>query len=158
MYISRSLSNNDLETICSFPQTAEELFYMSPKFQYPLNPDQIIKLLEGRYEPTVIVDTMTDNVVAYANLYDKSESRCWLGNVICSPAYRGKGAAEVLINTMIDKAKHKLGIKNLVLSCHNTNSRGLVFYDRLGFKPIGITVSIINERKFVTIQMQKELL
>ncbi|WP_235847542.1 GNAT family N-acetyltransferase [Paenibacillus tuaregi] len=142
MYSHRSLDHKDLETICSFPQTEEELSYVSPKFVYPLTPDQILNLLEGRFEPTVILDNRTNEVVAYANIYgyDAEEGCGWLGNVIVSPKYRGQGAARYLLDVMLDKAKNNLGCKMMQLACHNTNSRGLAFYTKYGFKPFDIEI------------------
>lgn len=42
MYFQRSLEICDLETISSFPQSQEELFFINPRFIYPLTPDQIL--------------------------------------------------------------------------------------------------------------------
>ncbi|WP_254790068.1 GNAT family N-acetyltransferase [Paenibacillus sp. OK003] len=129
--------NEDLKSISSFPQSKEELFYISPRFKYPLTPDQILKLLENRYEPTVIVDEESGQVVAYANLYDYKDDVCCLGNVIVSKDFRGKGAANYyLLKTMIMKAKSIYKVKHLLLSCHSTNSRGLAFYHKQGLNPL----------------------
>ncbi|MCD9025475.1 GNAT family N-acetyltransferase [Cohnella silvisoli] len=160
MLSHRTLSNADLETICSFPQNPEELFYMGPKFHYPLTPDQIVRVLENRFSPTVIINTSTMESIAYANLYDidDKESICWLGNVIVSPEYRNKGIAEFLINTMTHKAKNEYGISKMKLFCHNTNTRGLIFYCKYGFKPCGNKIIISQEnKKIVAIEMEKEL-
>lgn len=94
----------------------------------PITPEQIITMLTNRYEPTVVIEKASGQPVAYANLYDKSEDHCWLGNVIVSPDHRGKGAVEELLNAIVCKAKENHGMKKLFLSCHNTNSRGLAFY------------------------------
>jgi len=159
MYIHRSLENQDLETICNFPQSIEELFFVSPKFKYPLTPEQILELLKDRYEPTVVVDKSKNEVVAYANIYglDSTECSCWLGNVIVSHEYRGKGVAKYLLDNILDKAKHKLGMKKIQLSCHNTNSRGMAFYYKYGFKPVDIRITTLEENKIITIQMNKDL-
>ncbi|OPA75395.1 GNAT family N-acetyltransferase [Paenibacillus selenitireducens] len=155
MYSYRTLSNEDLEAICMFPQSVEELLYVSPKFKFPLSPNQIIELLENRVEPTVIVQEYTGDLIAYANLYGIEEDTCWLGNVIVSPKYRGCGTAEVLLNVMINKAKEKYGIKKLLLSCHNTNSRGLAFYYKNGFKPCDIRITKLeDDKKKIAIQME----
>lgn len=53
MYISRLLSKEDLLEICSFPQSTAELFFVSPRFRYPLTPDQILELLTNRFEPMI---------------------------------------------------------------------------------------------------------
>ncbi len=157
MYSHRPLSHADLETICTFPQSEEELFYVSPRFVYPLTPEQILELVANRFEPTVIVEDETGNAVAYANLYDKNADECWLGNVIVSPAHRGKGAAEVLINTMMHKAKHNQEIKILKLSCHNTNTRALAFYHKHHFKPYDLKTIHMKTKGIMTIQMKRQL-
>ncbi|MDI4646922.1 hypothetical protein [Cohnella hashimotonis] len=73
MYVQRVLESRDLDTICTFPQSEEELFYVSPRFVFPLTPEQILSLVEDRFEPTVIIDDATQEVVAYANVYKGEE-------------------------------------------------------------------------------------
>lgn len=158
MYFQRSLENRDLETISSFPESQEELFYISPKFNYPLTPDQILNLVKDRFEPTVIIDKSIHEAVAYANIYKDEEGSFWLGNVIVSPRFRGKGASQYLLNVMLDKAKSNLNIEVLKLACHSTNSRGLAFYSKHGFKPFDIKISSLKDKKFITIHMSKELI
>jgi hypothetical protein len=51
MLTYRQLAGEDLDTICTFPLNAEELFYVSPKFRYPLTPEQILQVLVGRVNP-----------------------------------------------------------------------------------------------------------
>lgn len=158
MYTHRSLIEGDLIEICAWPQTSEELLYVGPRFTYPLTPEQIITMLTNRFEPTVVIEQASGQPVAYANLYDKSDDHCWLGNVIVSPDHRGKGAAEVLLNTMICKAKENYGMKKLFLSCHNTNSRGLAFYYKHRFRPFDLRITKVeDDRRLTTIQMEKEL-
>ncbi|TBL78918.1 GNAT family N-acetyltransferase [Paenibacillus thalictri] len=159
MYAQRNLETRDLESICLMPQSEEELFYMSPRFVHPLTPEQILNIIKDRFEPTVIVVQKTDEVVAYANIYkdDSEESSFWLGNVIVSPSYRGKGAAQYLLDVMLDKAKLNLKIKEIRLACHNTNSRGLAFYSKYGFKPFDVKMTSTDAKKYITIHMIKEL-
>ncbi|WP_219836775.1 GNAT family N-acetyltransferase [Paenibacillus sp. R14(2021)] len=158
MFTHRSLMGEDLRWIASFPQSADELFYVSPRFHYPLTPDQIMKLLEYRRLPTVVIDAATGHTAGYANLYDCQETSCWLGNVIVSPRYRGQGAAEVLLKTMMHKAKSELHMQKLLLSCHQTNARGLAFYHKHGFKPYDMKrIPMENKRDVITIQMAIDL-
>lgn len=78
-----------------------------------------------------------------------------MGNVIVSPEHRGCGAAKVLLYVMKNKAKENYGITKLLLSCHNTNSRGLTFYYKYGFKPSDITITKLeDDKKMITIQME----
>lgn len=147
MYVYRSLEDKDLKVISAFPQSEEELKYISPRFNYPLTPNQIVDLLKDRLEATVIIEQATDEVIAYANIYgyDVEESTCWLGNVIVSLKYRGQGASVYLLNVMLEKAKHDLGVKTIRLACHNTNSRGLAFYSKYGFKTYNMKIT--NNRR-----------
>lgn len=68
MYTYRSLHQSDLETLCSFPQNEEELYFMFPKAVYPLTPEQITEAVKNRLEPTIILHN--NEVVSYANFYD----------------------------------------------------------------------------------------
>jgi len=122
MYQYRPLQSSDLETLCTFPQNEEELFFMFPKAKYPLTPDQIWEVARNRLEPTVIL--IDQEIVSYANFYDHDGEFCWLGNVIVSPDYRGKGVSQYLIGVMETIAKQKLKVKKLNLVCHNTNTKG----------------------------------
>jgi len=158
MYTYRPLLDDDLPVICSFPKTPEELLYISPRSKFPLTPEQVLNLLEDRYEPTVLIEETTGQVVGYANLYEETGGTLWLGNVIVAPSHRGRGAAQKLLQTMIAIARDKYGMKQIHLSCHNTNSRGLAFYHRLGFVPFDMRITTMDDhQKTITIQMRLNL-
>jgi len=156
----RGLTQADLETICSFPQSAEELFFVSPRAVYPLTPEQVWTTAQERQYPTVVYDADTSNLVAYANLYDWDEATgaCWLGNVITAPAYRGTGAGAYLLRVMEEQAA-SLGARTLKLYCLNPNTRALWFYLKHGFVLTGGYK--LNERgdgsKIVSLEMEKRL-
>ncbi|WP_235918278.1 GNAT family N-acetyltransferase [Paenibacillus lutrae] len=63
---------------------------MFPKGTYPLTSQQLEEEALRRKCPTVL--TCSGEIAGYANLYDSAENACWLGNVIVSPAFRGRGA------------------------------------------------------------------
>lgn len=158
MYAYRPLQDKDLPLICGFPQTPEELFYMSPTAKYPLTSEHIMDKLQDRFQPTVIVERATDQAVAYANLYDVKDETGWLGNVIVAPLHRGRGAAQALLQAMMVQARTIYGLRQLHLSCHNTNSRGLAFYYRLGFVPYDVSIRSLDDgRRMITIQMKRDL-
>lgn len=157
---SRALKKDDLNLICAFVRSAEEVFNVSPKFSYPLTAEQILKVLENRYSPTVIVSGDAAEPLAFANLYDKDEESqtIWLGNVIVSPEYRGIGVAAYLIQTMMDIARLEHGARTMRLYCHNTNTRAMLFYLRQGFTPCGSKVLVKPDGgKLVGIEMLKAL-
>lgn len=160
MLTYRKLVHNDLDMICAFPADEQELFCVSPKFSYPLTPEQMLQVLEGRFNPTVILHEDGGQPLAYANLYDKDEEQhtCWLGNVIVSPEHRGSGVASFLLESMIGQARYEHNIHTLKLFCHNTNTRALLFYCRHGFIPCGSKIFPgLNQDKIVGIEMFKRL-
>jgi ribosomal protein S18 acetylase RimI-like enzyme len=153
----RALENRDLAAICSFPSDQEELFYIGPKFAFPLTPEQILSMLDNRISPTVIVDAF-DLPLAYANLYDLNveSSTCWLGNVIVSPSSRGQGVAELLLKTMVGIAHEVHAVTTMKLYCHNTNTRALLFYGKHGFTPCGSKrITYTDGRSLVAIEMER---
>ncbi|GKU79184.1 GNAT family N-acetyltransferase [Paenibacillus sp. L3-i20] len=155
----RALANRDLETICTFPLNAQELFAFGPKFVFPLTPEQIQLRLEKRFSPTVIVKD-NDKPIAYANLYDinKIELSCYLGNVILSSPYRGQGISQYLLKIMMAKALEEHKLKKMKLFCHNTNTKALIFYSKNEFIPCGSKLMINQEgQKIVSIEMEREL-
>ncbi|MGM0885306.1 MAG: N-acetyltransferase family protein [Bacillota bacterium] len=138
MFTYRSLEPDDYPVISAFPQNELELFSMFPAGKYPLTPEQIAESAKTRWYPTVVLHE--NKVVGYANFYGLEETiKCFLGNVIIAPSYRGKGASAALINEMIRQAKEELRVGKLQLICHNTNIAGLLFYKKLGFKPFDLT-------------------
>jgi len=110
---------------------------MFPKASYPLTPEQIEASLKDRLEPTVVLHG--GEIAAYANLYGHDGDSCWLGNVIVAESHRGKGAARYLVETMEGLAKNRLGVRRLQLVCHNTNTRGILFYRKMGYRPFDIS-------------------
>lgn len=138
MFTYRSLEPDDYPVISEFPQNELELFSMFPSGKYPLTPEQIAESAKNRWYPTVVLHE--NKVIGYANFYGLEEKiKCFLGNVIVAPPYRGKGASTALINEMIRKAKEELKVGKLQLVCHNTNITGLLFYKKIGFKPFDLT-------------------
>lgn len=157
----RQLSINDASVICTFPQSADELFFVSPRLarlNYPPTAEQIWEVAQERHCATVVYDTDTMEIAAYANLYDwNADNRsCWIGNFVVSPHYRGKGAAAYLLEAMAKQARHKLDVRTIKLYCHNTNTRALLFYLKHGFVPCGSKVAEKPDRhKIVSIEMEK---
>src|SRR5690348_1832388 len=140
MYFCRPIETQDYPIICTFPQSVEELFFVYPQAIYPLSIDQLEATVKSRLNPTVVINE-EGLPVGFANLYNiEEEVGCSLGNVIVSPDYRGKGAAAFLIQTMIQIAKNEMKVPRLRLTTHNTNLLGLLFYNKVGFKPFDLGV------------------
>ncbi len=156
MFSHRPVTSDDFNVISEFPQDAKELFFMYPKGKYPITANQLEEVASNRINPTVI--THDRLVVGYCNLYDVSAEECWLGNVIIAPSYRGRGVGKYLIETMKVYAKTELKVSFFRLICHNINTKALLFYTKLGFKPFGL--KIINDHEgndIVGIKMEIEI-
>jgi RimJ/RimL family protein N-acetyltransferase len=136
-YTHRPARLEDLPILCPFPRNAVELYFMYPKASFPLTVDQLKINFDNRSDCTVFLSDET--VVAFANLYDiEPGKQCFLGNVIIDPAFRGKGVSTYLLETMAEIAVQHHRVKELHLTCFNTNTTGLLLYHRTGFSPYAL--------------------
>jgi len=132
----RSIEEEDIPIICSFPQSEKELFFLFPKASFPLTPLQLREAILQRSDGTVV--ELRGEVVAFANFYRWGTDGCFIGNVIVCPAARGQGVGRYLIERMISLAFSKHGAAEVTVSCFNENVAGLLFYPKLGFEPYAV--------------------
>ena len=133
----RPVDEKDIQVICSFPQSEDELFFLFPNAAFPLAPSQLQDAIAQRSDSTVV--EFGGEVVAFANFYRwEAGGCCSIGNVIVSPATRGRGVGHYLIEKMIGLAFSKHQATEVTVSCFNQNIAGLLLYPKLGFQPYGI--------------------
>ncbi len=133
----RPVAKNDIQLICSFPQSKDELFFLYPKATFPLAPSQLQDAIALRSDSTVV--ELGGEVVAFANFYRwETGGCCSIGNVIVSPAARERGVSRYLIEQMIGLAFSKHQAAEVTVSCFNQNVAGLLIYPKLGFQPYAI--------------------
>ena len=150
----RPVAENDIQLLCSFPQSEDELFFLFPKATFPLAPSQLQDAIAQRSDSTVV--ELGGEVVAFANFYRwETGGCCSIGNVVISPAARGRGVGRYLIEQMIGLAFSKHQATEVTVSCFNQNVAGLLLYPQLGFQPYaieerkdkkGIRVALIHMR------------
>lgn len=150
----RPVAEKDIQAICGFPQSEDELFFLFPKAEFPLAPSQLQESIAQRSNSTVV--ELDGNVVAFANFYRwETAGSCSIGNVIVSPLARGHGVGRYLIEQMIGLAFSKHQATEVTVSCFNQNVAGLLLYPQLGFQPYaieerkdkkGIPVALIHMR------------
>jgi Acetyltransferase (GNAT) family. len=153
----REVEPDDLASICKFPQDENELYFMYPKADFPLNVHQLQSSIKNRFDSTVI---LSENiVVGFANFYEvKMYQCCSIGNVIVNPLFRGKGVGLFLINTMESIAIKKYNAKEIHISCFNLNVTGLLLYNKLGYLPYEIEKRFDkNSLPIALIKMKKEI-
>lgn len=141
----RPYLKSDLQTICSFPQDEEELFYFYPKAVYPVTPEQLQRAIDQRSDSTVI--EYDGVVVGFANFYRWEGGICCIGNVVVAPWARGKGVAKYLIQTMLTLASSRHAATKVQIACFNQNTSGLLLYTKLGFEPVNIEVRQARDGK-----------
>lgn len=132
--LARPVRQQDLQQITQFIQSADELFFAYPKATYPLTTAQLSEAIQQRYHATVIE---CDGVLCgFANFYRvEPQGVCAVGNVMVAPQYRGRGVGRFLITTMIELAQTHYAARELLASCFNHNTVGLLVYPKLGFVP-----------------------
>jgi ribosomal protein S18 acetylase RimI-like enzyme len=133
----RPVAEKDIHVICGFPQSEDELFFLFPKSEFPLTPSQLQDAIAQRADSTVV--ELGGEVVAFANFYRwEAGGRCSIGNVVVSPAARGRGVGRYLIEQMSGLAFSKHQAAEVTVSCFNQNVAGLLLYPKLGFLPYAI--------------------
>ena len=133
----RPVAEKDIQLICGFPQSEDELFFLFPKAIFPLAASQLQEAIAQRSDSTVV--ELVGEVVAFANFYRwESGGCCSIGNVIVSPAARERGVAKYLIESLVHLAFSKHQATEVTVSCFNQNIAGLLLYPKLGFQPYDI--------------------
>jgi RimJ/RimL family protein N-acetyltransferase len=133
----RPVAEKDIQVLCGFPQSEDELFFLFPKATFPLSPAQLREAIAQRSDSTVI--ELGGETVAFANFYRwEVGGSCSIGNVVVSPAVRGCGVGRYLIKQMVAIAFLKHQAAEVTVSCFSPNVAGLLFYPRLGFQPYAV--------------------
>ena len=153
----REFTDNDYEEVLRLVQSFEDLFYMFPKADFPLTKEQLSRNVENRPDSTVVLNG--GEIVGFANFYEvEKEQYCSIGNVIVDSAFRGWNVGQYLIEAMERVAQQKYGVPEIHLSCFNTNTRGILLYDRLGYFPHkiekrldknGLPIALIHMKKIL---------
>ncbi|MBV6287033.1 GNAT family N-acetyltransferase [Pseudomonas aegrilactucae] len=151
----RPVRSDDIALICTFAQTAQELFYMFPKAQFPLTPEQLHAAIEQRSDSTVV--EYQGRVVGFANFYRcEHQGVCALGNVVVAPAARGLGVARYLVQALTALAFDRHSALEVQVSCFNDNTAGLLLYPQLGFVPFAIAErQAPDQRRVALVQMRR---
>lgn len=153
----RPIKITDIEEICRLPQNEEELFFMFPKADCPLSVEQLQTVVENRSDSTVIL--LDKEVVGFANFYEVKENNyCSIGNVIVCSNFRNKGIGKYLVETMESFALEKYNVREIHISCFNTNTKGILLYSKLGYIPYEVEERLGKDgRKVALIKMKREI-
>ena len=130
----RALQQADVEAVCSFPQSADELFFMLPGADYPLTPEQLLETAPGSHFPTVgLLDNRLAGYAAFVEVREKHY--CAIGSLVVHPHFRRKEVATHLVNTLVRTAVDQYAVRFVRLSCFSHNQAAYALCHKLGFRP-----------------------
>jgi len=133
----REATAEDFEKVVRLVPGSEELFLVYPMGTHPFTLDQLQALAEVRKELTVAV--VDGQVVGFANLYDlQAHHWAFIGNVVISGSFRGRGLGRKLVDHMVRVVFEKYRVPEARLSVFSENTPALLLYASLGFKPYDI--------------------
>ena len=144
----KAVEEHEIEIICGLPQNEYELYFMFPAAKWPLTVEQMSSAIKNRYDSTVI--TYDGEIAGFANFYEVAPNAyVSVGNVVVNPKFRKNGVGKYLIETMERIAKANYSVKEVRISCFNTNTRGLNFYHKLGYKPFDLEMKLNHKNEAV---------
>ena len=133
----REANSTDFQAICDLITTAEELFLVYPRGEYPFTVEQVETLAHVRSDLTVVEDNT--KIVGFANLHDVTPGKyAFIGNVVVAKESRGKGIGKRIIAHMIELIFTKYELDEARLAVVSRNTPALILYSRLNFKPYDI--------------------
>lgn len=150
MLTYRAVKHTDLAELARFPQNAAELYFCCPKANFPLTEEQLTTIIASRCCSTVV--EQQGQIAGFANFYQwQHRGCCKIGNVMVNPKLRQQGIARYLLSIMTLQAKNSFSAIELQVCCFNSNTIALLFYAKMGFKPIAIEERIDNNKQKVAL-------
>ena len=133
----RPLLAEDLRAVCNLIRDQEELFLLYPKGSFPLTVEQLGHMLDRRVEPTVL--SISGRIAGFAAFYRLRRTKSiFIGNVVVAPGLRGQGLGKKLVKHMCELAFTKYDLPQVKISVFSQNTKALLLYASLGFKPYAI--------------------
>lgn len=148
----RDAKESDFELICNFFNDKKELQFSFPHAIFPVDIDQLKKIVSTRSNPTIL--TSDNIVIGFTDLYNIVENEeCFIGNFIIDKNYRKKGFSNILLQEIINRAIALYNIKKIKLICFCENTNALLLYKKFSFNPVELAI-----REFDTIKVPVLLL
>jgi len=130
----RPLQDADAEIICTFPSSAEELFFVFPEAAYPLTSRQLLSGAPAHHDPTTgILGGRIAGFVDFAAVREKKF--CTLGHLVVHPECRRQGVAAYLVKIMVQTAIEKYAVRFVQASCFSHNKAAYALFHKVGFRP-----------------------
>jgi ribosomal protein S18 acetylase RimI-like enzyme len=130
----RPFQEADAPAICTFPRSAEELFYIFPKAAYPLALNHLATAVSQCHDPTVgLLDSRIAGYIGFEEVH--ARKFCTIGNLVVHPEFRREGMGSYLVDIMVQRAFEHYAVRFVRASCLSHNRPAYTMYHKLGFRP-----------------------
>ena len=124
----------DAATICSFPRSADELFFTIPEVAPPIAADQLAEAILQSHDPTV--GLWDGRVAGYVDFVEtRAKKFCTIGHLVVHPQLRRNGIGTFLAAAMVQKAINQYGVRFVRASCMSHNKPAYALFHKIGFRP-----------------------
>ena len=133
----RTFREADAPSICAFPTSAEELFFVIPDAVYPLAPSRLVAVASQSHDPTV--GLLNGRLAGYVGFVEAHPRKfCTMGNLVVHPEFRRQGIGSYLVSTMVQRAFDQYAVRFIRVSCFSHNKPAYMLCQKLGFRPAGM--------------------
>ena len=143
----RPTVQDDYPQICELFSSPEEMHLIYPSGTFPMTVEQLRLIARERVDLTSV--TIGDRIFGFSNLYSYIPGQsAFIGNVVIHPNLRGQGTGKALVAYMLDRCFNIHNLPEVRITVLNYNSRALLLYNLLGFKPYAIeeTANLTGDR------------
>lgn len=124
----------DAATICSFPRSADELFFTIPEAAPPIAPDRLAEAIRQSHDPTV--GLCDGRIAGYVDFVEvQAKKFCTIGHLVVHPELRRKGIGTFLAAAMVQRAIDQYAVRFVRASCMSHNQPAYALFHKMGFRP-----------------------
>lgn len=127
---------SDFDKLILWIDSEEMLLQFSgPAFTFPLTKDQLKSNLEDKKRLSYkVVDSATDAMIGYSEIYSLDKSSVLLGRIIIGdPEFRGKGLGQKIVKMLLEISFDQLGFEKAELNVFDWNISAIRCYEKAGF-------------------------
>src|SRR5690606_22329430 len=124
-----------LSMMAWFPDRRSCDVWGGQKFRYPFTADTFLEDSRSRVLPSYVLVGEAGELLAFGQYYLRA-GRCHLGRLVVSPAHRGRGVGQRLVQQLATLGSARLGVRECSLFVVPDNAPAIRLYERLGFRPM----------------------
>jgi ribosomal protein S18 acetylase RimI-like enzyme len=115
-----------------FPTEHSCRIWGGPEFRFPFTLETFIADSKLTSLPTYALIQEDADLCGFGQFYLRV-GRCHLSRLAVAPAHRGRGLGTQLIERLVREGKKALGVTQISLFVHVTNTSAIAIYEHLGF-------------------------